>query len=133
MVSLCFEFLVNKYNESHPLNVGLTWKVPVLWLSLSTPFRASRFLMGNRNARGSSVISLKVEKSHKEVGAIMVYILHQVYLFAIQVSLFFRLCLGTFGYISTHYRFLSMDNQSQYGMWLKRCRFILQRTGNHLQ
>lgn len=65
--SIMFEFLVNKYNESHPLNVGLTWKVPVLWLSLSAPFRASRFLMGSGNARGSIVISLKADKSHKEI------------------------------------------------------------------
>lgn len=65
--SIMFEFLVNKYNESYPLNVGLTWKVPVLWLSLSAPFRASRFLMGSGNARGSIVISLKAVKPHKEI------------------------------------------------------------------
>lgn len=65
--SIMFEFLVSKYNESHPLNVGLTWKGPVLWLSLSAPFHASRFLMGSGNARGSIVISLKSDKSHKKI------------------------------------------------------------------
>eukprot|EP01018_Ginkgo_biloba_P038080 Gb_07407 [translate_table: standard] len=65
--SIMFEFSVDKYNESHPLNVGLTWKLPVVWSSLRAPFHASRFLMGSGNARGSIAVSLKAEESHKKL------------------------------------------------------------------
>ncbi|GLJ51684.1 hypothetical protein SUGI_1098370 [Cryptomeria japonica] len=65
--SIVFLFMVDKYNKSHPLNVGLIWKVPVNWSSLQAPFHASRFLMGSGNARGSIVISLKASESQQEL------------------------------------------------------------------
>ncbi|XXG78577.1 hypothetical protein AAC387_Pa08g2498 [Persea americana] len=63
--SVLFEFSVEKYSDSVPLNVGITWKLPVFWLCHQAPFHASRFLMGSGNERGSIAISLKSTPSHE--------------------------------------------------------------------
>lgn len=57
--SILYEFSVEKYNDNVPLNVGITWKLPVFWSCHQAPFHASRFLMGSGNERGSIAISLK--------------------------------------------------------------------------
>ncbi|VVA41125.1 PREDICTED: GPI transamidase, partial [Prunus dulcis] len=44
---------------SRPFDLGLTWKLPVVWSCQKAPLHASRFLMGSRNERGAIVISLR--------------------------------------------------------------------------
>ncbi|KAF6168386.1 hypothetical protein GIB67_018226 [Kingdonia uniflora] len=41
------------------LDIGLTWKLPVVWSSPQAPFHATRFLTGSGNERGSIVILLR--------------------------------------------------------------------------
>ncbi|KAH7576369.1 hypothetical protein ACOSQ2_003552 [Xanthoceras sorbifolium] len=57
--SVLYEFSVEKYNDSHPLDLGLTWKIPVVWSCQQAPLHASRFLMGSGNERGAIAIYLK--------------------------------------------------------------------------
>ncbi|GER32898.1 GPI transamidase component Gpi16 subunit family protein [Striga asiatica] len=53
--SVLYEFSV----ESEPFDLGLKWKVPVVWSCEQAPLRASRFLLGSGNERGSIAISMK--------------------------------------------------------------------------
>eukprot|EP00252_Welwitschia_mirabilis_P023119 TRINITY_DN6465_c0_g1_i1.p1 TRINITY_DN6465_c0_g1~~TRINITY_DN6465_c0_g1_i1.p1 ORF type:complete len:676 (+),score=126.09 TRINITY_DN6465_c0_g1_i1:255-2282(+) len=64
--SILFEYFVNKYNKSHPLNVGMVWKTPALWTPLLPPFSVSRYLVGSGNARGSIVIFMEAYESQKK-------------------------------------------------------------------
>lgn len=57
--SVLYEFLIDKYNESGPFDLGLTWKVPVAWSCQKAPLHVSRFLMGSGNERGAIAISLR--------------------------------------------------------------------------
>lgn len=57
--SLVYVFSVEKYSESEPFDLGLTWKVPVLWSCQQAPLHASRFLMGSGNERGAIAISFE--------------------------------------------------------------------------
>ncbi|KAI3461856.1 hypothetical protein Pfo_018519 [Paulownia fortunei] len=57
--SILYEFSVEDYDESKPLDVGVTWKMPVVWSSQQAPLHASRFLLGSGNERGAIAISLK--------------------------------------------------------------------------
>ncbi|XVE72741.1 hypothetical protein DITRI_Ditri11bG0063000 [Diplodiscus trichospermus] len=57
--SVLYKFQVEKYSESEPFDLGLIWKIPVVWLCQQAPLHASRFLMGNGNERGAIAISLK--------------------------------------------------------------------------
>ncbi|XVF72258.1 hypothetical protein PTKIN_Ptkin12aG0105700 [Pterospermum kingtungense] len=57
--SILYKFQVEKYSESDPFDIGLTWKIPVVWLCQQAPLHASRFLMGSGNERGAIAISLK--------------------------------------------------------------------------
>lgn len=61
--SILYEFSVGKY--SVPLDVGITWKVPLVWSCRQAPFHVSRFLMGSGNERGSIAISLKGTQSNE--------------------------------------------------------------------
>ncbi|CAL9023231.1 unnamed protein product [Prunus brigantina] len=53
-----FELSV-KPDRSRPFDLGLTWKLPVVWSCQKAPLHASQFLMGSRNERGAIVISLR--------------------------------------------------------------------------
>ncbi|XVF21368.1 hypothetical protein REPUB_Repub12eG0084400 [Reevesia pubescens] len=57
--SVLYKFQVEKYSEFEPFDLGLTWKIPVVWLCQQAPLHASRFLMGSGNERGAITISLK--------------------------------------------------------------------------
>lgn len=57
--SLLYEFSVNKYSNSKPFDLGLTWKFPVIWSCQQAPLHATRFLMGSGNERGAIAILLK--------------------------------------------------------------------------
>ncbi|KAL6208956.1 hypothetical protein ACLB2K_019899 [Fragaria x ananassa] len=57
--SVLYEFSVDKYNESRPFDLGLTWKVPVAWSCQKAPLHVSRFLMGSGNERGAIAVSLR--------------------------------------------------------------------------
>ncbi|CAA3002366.1 GPI transamidase component PIG-T [Olea europaea subsp. europaea] len=57
--SILLEFLVEDYNDSKPFDLGLRWKLPVVWSCQQAPLHASRFLMGSGNERGAIAISLK--------------------------------------------------------------------------
>ncbi|KAL6271189.1 hypothetical protein ACE6H2_028100 [Prunus campanulata] len=50
---------MEKYSESRPFDLGLTWKLPVVWSCQKAPLHASRFLMGSGNGRGAFAISLR--------------------------------------------------------------------------
>ncbi|XP_010547095.1 PREDICTED: GPI transamidase component PIG-T-like isoform X2 [Tarenaya hassleriana] len=54
-----FVFDIDKYTDSKPFDLGLTWKRPSKWSSGQAPLHASRFLMGSGNERGAIAISLK--------------------------------------------------------------------------
>ncbi|XP_011621697.1 GPI transamidase component GPI16 [Amborella trichopoda] len=57
--SILYKYSVEKYSKLEPLDVGISWKLPVFWRCLEAPFHASRFLMGSGNARGSIAITLR--------------------------------------------------------------------------
>ncbi|KAK8640153.1 hypothetical protein V6N13_007912 [Hibiscus sabdariffa] len=61
--SVLYKFEVEKYSEFEPFDLGLTWKIPVVWLCQQAPLHASRFLMGSGNERGAIAISLKSTQS----------------------------------------------------------------------
>ncbi|XP_031495070.1 GPI transamidase component PIG-T homolog isoform X1 [Nymphaea colorata] len=64
--SVVYKFSVKNSTLSIPLNVGMTWKQPIIWNSCQAPFHSSRFLMGSGNARGSLAISLESTLSTKK-------------------------------------------------------------------
>ncbi|KAK1306429.1 hypothetical protein QJS10_CPA10g01548 [Acorus calamus] len=64
--SVFYEFNVNKYAVDDPLDLGITWKLPMVWSCLLAPFHATRFLMGSGNERGSIAISLR--SLHSDLG-----------------------------------------------------------------
>ncbi|KAH7660974.1 GPI transamidase component PIG-T protein [Dioscorea alata] len=61
--SILYEFKVVKYSKYEPLDVGIKWKLPLLWSCPEAPFHARRFLMGSGNERGSIAISLQPTQS----------------------------------------------------------------------
>ncbi|KAK8958444.1 hypothetical protein KSP40_PGU004129 [Platanthera guangdongensis] len=63
--SLLYEFEVSISNESAPLNIGIHWKLPLIWSCPHAPFRVSRYLMGSGNERGSIAISLQSTQLHE--------------------------------------------------------------------
>nr|XP_010929799.1 GPI transamidase component PIG-T isoform X1 [Elaeis guineensis] len=64
--SILYEFNVANSNEYEPLDVGMMWKVPLVWSCPHAPFHVSRFLMGSGNERGSLAISLQSTQSHEQ-------------------------------------------------------------------
>ncbi|KAL6011281.1 hypothetical protein ACLOJK_001726 [Asimina triloba] len=60
-----YGFTVENYSNKKPLDVGVTWKLPVSWSCLQAPFHASRFLMGSGNERGSIALSLIPQRFHE--------------------------------------------------------------------
>ncbi|KAL6567089.1 hypothetical protein OROMI_015493 [Orobanche minor] len=59
--SILYEFSVEDYDESESFDLGLRWKVPVVWSCEQAPLRASRFLLGSGNERGA--IAIKMEST----------------------------------------------------------------------
>ncbi|XP_021814186.1 GPI transamidase component PIG-T-like isoform X2 [Prunus avium] len=57
--SVLYEFSMEKYSESRPFDLGLSWKLFVVWSCQKAPLHASRFLMGSGNGRGAFAISLR--------------------------------------------------------------------------
>lgn len=62
--SILYEFKVANSNEFEPMDVGITWKLPLTWSVSQAPFHANRFLMGSGNERGSIAISLQSSQSY---------------------------------------------------------------------
>lgn len=65
--SLLYVFSVEKYSDSEPFDLGLTWKLPVVWSCQQAPLHASRFLMGSGNERGAIAISFKSTRLSEEL------------------------------------------------------------------
>lgn len=61
--SVFFEYNIANHSETNPLDVGITWNLPLVWSSPQAPFHANRFLMGSGNERGSIAISLQSTKT----------------------------------------------------------------------
>ncbi|CAN6476701.1 unnamed protein product [Victoria cruziana] len=57
--SVLYKFSIKNSTLSVPLDVGMTWKHPIIWTTCQAPFHTSRFLMGSGNAIGSLAISLE--------------------------------------------------------------------------
>ncbi|KAF9586987.1 hypothetical protein IFM89_039859 [Coptis chinensis] len=62
-LAVLYEYSMDKINSSKPTDIGIMWKLPMVWACLQAPFHASRFLMGSGNERGSIAISLRSTKS----------------------------------------------------------------------
>ncbi|CAN6251752.1 unnamed protein product [Urochloa humidicola] len=65
--SSIYEYDVSNYSEEKPFDVGITWKLPLIWSCTPSPFHASRFLMGSGNERGSIAMSFMSTNLHKEL------------------------------------------------------------------
>ncbi|PON42562.1 GPI transamidase component PIG-T [Parasponia andersonii] len=65
--SLLYVFSVEKYSDSDPFDLGLTWKLPVVWSCQQAPLHASRFLMGSGNERGAIAISFESTRLSEEL------------------------------------------------------------------
>ncbi|PON42553.1 GPI transamidase component PIG-T [Parasponia andersonii] len=65
--SILYVFSVEKYSDSEPFDLGLTWKLPVVWSCQQAPLHASRFLMGSGNERGAIAISFKSTRLSEEL------------------------------------------------------------------
>ncbi|CAL4969791.1 unnamed protein product [Urochloa decumbens] len=61
-----YEYDVSNYSEEKPFDVGITWKLPLIWSCTPSPFHASRYLMGSGNERGSIALSLMSTNLHKK-------------------------------------------------------------------
>lgn len=57
--SVMYKYSVENCSDSQPFDLGLSWKVPVVWFNQQAPLRASRFLMGSGNERGAIAIYLR--------------------------------------------------------------------------
>lgn len=60
--SVLFEYNMNKFTTAKLQDIGLIWRLPVVWECQQAPFHASRFLLGSGNERGSIAISLRSTK-----------------------------------------------------------------------
>uniref|UniRef100_A0A1J3JZB3 GPI transamidase component PIG-T n=1 Tax=Noccaea caerulescens TaxID=107243 RepID=A0A1J3JZB3_NOCCA len=65
--SFLFVYDIEKYSDSEPFDLGLTWKLPSKWASQQAPLHASRFLMGSGNERGAIAILLKATESQEKL------------------------------------------------------------------
>jgi phosphatidylinositol glycan class T len=65
--SFLYEYDASNYSEEKPLDVGITWKLPLIWTCTPSPFHASRFLMGSGNERGSIALSFMSTNLHKQI------------------------------------------------------------------
>ncbi|KAJ4728468.1 GPI transamidase component PIG-T [Melia azedarach] len=65
--SVLYEFSIEKYSDSQPFDLGLTWKIPVVWSTRQGPLHASRFLMGSGNQRGAIAISLESTELNEDL------------------------------------------------------------------
>lgn len=62
--SVLYMFKVEeKYDDSDPLDLRFTWKIPVIWSIPQAPLHVTRFLLGSGNARGAIALQLKSTKS----------------------------------------------------------------------
>ncbi|KAL7116192.1 hypothetical protein ACP275_04G227800 [Erythranthe tilingii] len=62
--SILYEYSVEDFDEYGPFELGLRWKVPVVWSCQQAPLHASRFLLGSGNERGAIAISMKSTRSN---------------------------------------------------------------------
>uniref|UniRef100_A0A1J3GH08 GPI transamidase component PIG-T n=1 Tax=Noccaea caerulescens TaxID=107243 RepID=A0A1J3GH08_NOCCA len=65
--SFLFVYDIEKYSDSEPFDLGLTWKLPSKWACQQAPLHASRFLMGSGNERGAIAILLKATESQEKL------------------------------------------------------------------
>lgn len=65
--SSLYEYDVSTYSEETPFDVGITWKLPLIWSCTPSPFHASRFLMGSGNERGSIAMSFMSTDLPKQI------------------------------------------------------------------
>ncbi|KAK1620700.1 hypothetical protein QYE76_026217 [Lolium multiflorum] len=66
--SSLYEYDLGNYNDDEPLDVGITWKLPLIWSCSPAPYYARRFLMGSGNERGSIALSFLSTDLHKQLG-----------------------------------------------------------------
>ncbi|KAI5679959.1 hypothetical protein M9H77_01186 [Catharanthus roseus] len=57
--SVLYEFSVDNYGNIEPFDLGIRWKLPLVWSCQQAPLSISRYLMGSGNERGSIAISIK--------------------------------------------------------------------------
>lgn len=57
--SVLLEYNMDHFTADKLQDIGLMWKLPVVWACRQAPFHASRFLLGSGNERGSIAISLR--------------------------------------------------------------------------
>ena len=61
--SVLYMFMVaEKYDDSEPLDLRFTWKIPVAWSIPQAPLHVTRFLLGSGNERGAIALQLKSTK-----------------------------------------------------------------------
>ncbi|KAI0523010.1 hypothetical protein KFK09_005400 [Dendrobium nobile] len=63
--SVLYVFEVSNSNDHIPLDVGIRWKIPLVWSCPHAPFHMNRYLMGSGNERGSIAISLRSTHLHE--------------------------------------------------------------------
>lgn len=62
-LSVLYMFSVaEKYDESEPLDLRFTWKIPVVWSIPQAPLHVTRFVLGSGNERGAIALQLKSTK-----------------------------------------------------------------------
>jgi phosphatidylinositol glycan class T len=57
--SILLAFVIPDHEIVYDGDIGLTWKIPFSWTPSRGPFRATRFLVGNGNAKGAIALVLK--------------------------------------------------------------------------
>uniref|UniRef100_A0A0A9EP81 GPI-anchor transamidase, putative n=1 Tax=Arundo donax TaxID=35708 RepID=A0A0A9EP81_ARUDO len=65
--SSLYEYDVSAYSEDEPFDLGMTWKLPLIWSCTPSPYHTSRFLMGSGNERGSIALSFLSTNLHKQI------------------------------------------------------------------
>ncbi|XP_020575014.1 GPI transamidase component PIG-T isoform X2 [Phalaenopsis equestris] len=63
--SVLYVFEVSGLNDSVPLDLGIHWKIPLVWSCSRAPFHVNRFLMGSGNERGSVAITIRSANLHE--------------------------------------------------------------------
>ncbi|KAL0561668.1 hypothetical protein IC582_002108 [Cucumis melo] len=67
-ISVLYMFMVAaKYDDSEPLDLRFTWKIPIAWSIPQAPLYVTRFLLGSGNERGVIALQLKSTKPRDQL------------------------------------------------------------------
>ena len=86
--SLLLKYDVQKHSQAAPLDVGMSWRVPVAWSPCQGPFRATQFLTGRGSGRGTIMSLVNANKEGYQASCLQRGALEDDGSFGIHVTIF---------------------------------------------